>query len=302
MTEITHGVLVTYKRIDLLADHLERLADQTSPLTTLLVVDNADDGAVRELVQGPAGQAAAARGTRYLTTGNNSGPAGGFTAGIADVLTRGADDDFVVLLDDNDPPRTKTVFADTRAVFGSLRSASDRVGGVGSWGAALRHGGRLRMATATTPEQVDYLAGGGCPHYRVEALRTVGGPDPSLFFGFEELDLGRALARAGWSIWSSGLAREHGWAEMMTKTQARALVEAPTWRRYYSVRNLVTVLRKDGRLLDAIVVSLTAGLGKPLLNLLTRPRAAWANLRLTVPAVVDAWRGRLGRRVEPVGL
>lgn len=295
-----HGVLVTYRRSEILDDHLRRLATQTRPLTTLTVVDNDADPAVKHLVEGPLGEAAATHGVRYVAAPGNPGPAGGFSIGIDEVLRRDpAPSDLVVLLDDNDPPRTDDVFADTVAVLADLRATHPDVGGVGCWGAALGKRGRLRMATEPVPVPVDYLAGGACPHYTVEALQATGGPDPDLFFGFEELDLGRSIGRAGFRLWSSGLARQHGWAEMMTRTRASARVSTPTWRRYYSTRNLIVVLRKDHRTFDAAFVSIVAGLGKPLVNLVRHPRAAWATLRLTTPAVAHAWTGRSGRRVDP---
>ena len=86
----------------------------------------------------------------------------------------------------------------------------------------------------------------------------------------------------------------------MERRRAGLGVSDPTWRRYYSVRNLITVLRKDGRTIDALFVSVVVGFLKPIANLPIRPRRAAATLRLTGPAVLDAWRSRLGRRVEPV--
>lgn len=298
----THGVLVTYRRPDVLLDHLRLLAEQTRPLTTLTVIDNDGDSDVKALVEGVRGQAAASDTVSYVGAPGNPGPAGGFSIGIDEVLHNNpADTDLIVLLDDNDPPRTNDVFAHTVAVFEDLQTSHTNVGGVGCWGAVLGPRGRLRMATDHSPVPVDYLAGGACPHYAVAALRAAGGgPDPDLFFGFEELDLGRAIHRAGFQIWSSGLARQHGWGEKMIRTSASTTVTDPTWRRYYSVRNLIAVLRKDGRTLDAAFVSIAVGLAKPLLNLIRRPRSAGATLALTVPAVVHAWTGRLGRRVEPI--
>ena len=301
-TRARHGVLVTYRRPEQLAEHLECLAHQSLPLSTLTIVDNDGDPQIEALANSALGQNSSLQGTRYLNAQGNPGPAGGFHRGIAAVLSTPLDDDdLLVLLDDNDPPRTTTVFADSYAAFEQLVVRDRHVGAVGSWGARLSGRGRLRMVTSTNPDRVDYLAGGGCPHYLARALRDVGGPDPELFFGFEELDLGRSLSRQGWSLWSSGLAREHGWAEKMVCSRAAAAVSEPSWRRYYSIRNLVTVLRRDGRVADAVFVSVVAGLAKPLVNLPIRPRMALQNLTLTVPAVLDAWSGRLGRRVEPVG-
>lgn len=296
----SHAVLVTFRRPDLLADHLHRLADQTAPLDTLVVVDNDADPSIGELVAScdpmPATEVV------YIPLGGNPGPAGGFTAGLAELLPTADDDDIVVLLDDNDPPKRNETFAEVQRVLRELQRENDDVGGVGTWGASLRRGGRLRTETAAVPVPVDYLSGNGCPHYLAGALRAVGGPDPALFFGFEELDLGLSLQRAGYRIWSSGIAREHGLSAMVEPARPAAGVEAPTWRRYYSFRNLVVVLRKDGRTFDALAMSLVAGVVKPTLNLVVRPRIAVANLRVNVAALHHGWRRRLGKRIDPVAL
>lgn len=294
----THGVLVTFQRPALLSDHLKRLSSQTQTLESLVIVDNDANPHIRSIVDGPIGQAAACS-VHYLASPGNPGPAGGFTAGISVALGFADDDDLIVLLDDNDPPRTDDVFADSLSAYQDLSAHRSDIGGVGSWGAVLHRRGRLRMAVSEEPALVHYLAGGACPHYRVSALRGVGGPDPALFFGFEELDLGLALQRSGYSLWSTGLARAHGWSEAVQPTRASAGVEAVSWRRYYSIRNLVVVLRKDGRTADALFVSAVVGLGKPIANLAIRPTVALANLRLNIAGLADAWRRRLGKRIDP---
>jgi glycosyltransferase involved in cell wall biosynthesis len=295
-----HGVLITFRRHDALVDHLRILADQTRPLTTLLVVDNDDDPVIRALVEDPDGPGAEAAATvAYLGLAGNPGPAGGIAAGIDRVLADQPDDDWLVLLDDDDPPPRPDTLAALLAVLEELCRSHERVGGVGLWGAALRRTGRLRAATANTPEVVAYLPGGACPHYSIAALRASGGPDPALFFGFDDLDLGLALHRAGWELWSSGFARDHGWAAMVDDRGVSAAVESPTWRRYYSLRNLIVVLRRDGRGVAAAAMSIVAGLAKPILNLPRRPRTAWANLRLNTTALRDGWGGRLGKTLDP---
>lgn len=301
MTESTgraHGVLVTYRRPEELEDHLRRLGRQTRPLASLLVIDNAADPTVEALVESAVGRTAALD-VGYRAIPDNVGPAGGFREGVTEVLDTAADDEVIVLLDDDDPPWRDDTFERLVDTLDGLRPDHPDIGGVGLFGARLERRGRLRVGTTAAPEPVHYLSGAGCPHYTAAALRDAPGPDPRLFFGFEELDLGLALGRSGHSLWSSGLAREHGCGAYVVPSRAALAVDEPSWRRYYSVRNLITVLRRNGRRGDALFVSVVAGLGKPLANLAVRPRTAWANLRLTAPAVADAWRGRLGRRVEP---
>jgi GT2 family glycosyltransferase len=295
----THGVLITFRRRDALVEHLRILAAQTSPLTSLLVVDNDDDAAIRELVETDT---AAATEVNYLGIAGNPGPAGGIAAGINEVLRQRGDGEWLVLLDDDDPPPRKNTLEALAEVTSELAERRSDFGGVGLWGSSLERVGRLRAATGTSPEPVAYLPGGACPHYGIGALRTVGGPDPELFFGFDDLDLGMALTRSGVSIWSSGLARDHGWARMVEGRTASRAVEAPTWRRYYSLRNLILVLRRNKRTGSAIAMSLAAGVAKPIVNLPLHPRAAWRNLRVNLVALRHGWTGRAGKHFDPLDL
>ena len=97
----THGVLITFRRPDALTEHLRILESQTAPLSTLLVVDNDDDPAIREIVSQHPG---AAGRVEYLGVDGNPGPAGGIAAGIETTLAAHGDDEWIVLLDDDDPP------------------------------------------------------------------------------------------------------------------------------------------------------------------------------------------------------
>ena len=293
----THGVLITFRRRDALLEHLRILAEQTQPLTSLLVVDNDNDPGIRALVEADD---SASPDTRYLGLDDNPGPAGGIAAGIAEVAGRVDDTDWLVLLDDDDPPPLDITLAALAAATEALSASHPDLGGVGLWGSTLRWSGRLRAATGTTAEPVAYLPGGACPHYRIGALRAAGGPDPDLFFGFDDLDLGLALAKSGSTLWSSGLARTHGWTHMVEDRTASRSVDAPHWRRYYSLRNLVLVLRRNQRTGSAVAMSLVAGLAKPVINLPLHPRTSWRHLRLNLLALRHGWTGQAGKHLDPL--
>ena len=253
MTETfrTHGLLITFRRPADLADHLDALSNQTQPLSTLLVVDNDDDPAIRAIVDD---HPSAAGQIRYLGVTGNPGPAGGIAIGIDEVVREHLDHEWLVLLDDDDPPTRPTTLEELATITAELDSTQRAVGGVGLWGARLQQNGRLRAVTATTPEPVAYLSGNACAHYRIGALRAAGGPDPKLFFGFDDLDLGLAIDRANFSLWSSGLAREHGRESMVENRTVRAEVTEVSWRRYYSLRNLVIILRRNQRHKGAVLM------------------------------------------------
>lgn len=286
------GVLITFNRPDDLRTSLRVLAAQTEPLDHLYVVDNGPTPAAGELV--------ASYGATYLPQPTNMGPAGGIHAGVREVLGVATDDDWVVLLDDDDPPPLPTTLADMYRAALDLSLANIRVGAVGLWGASLnRRTGRLNANTATTPRQVDYVSGDSCPHYRVAALRMAGPVDPELFFGFDDLALCLQVAGAGWSIWSSGLARTHNKVDKVENRTVSAAVAEPTWRRYYSLRNLVVLLRKHDRTMGALTMSLAAGVAKPVANLVRSPRLALANLKLNLLALKHGWTGQLGKTFDP---
>ncbi|MEM7141711.1 MAG: hypothetical protein AAF548_11845, partial [Actinomycetota bacterium] len=97
-------------------------------------------------------------------------------------------------------------------------------------------------------------------------------------------------------------ARDHGWTSMVENRTSSAGVTAVSWRRYYSLRNLVLVLRRDRRGAAALRMSLVAGLAKPLANLPLRPRRSWENLRLNLLALHHGWTGRAGKHLDPLDL
>ncbi|MDF2471113.1 MAG: galactofuranosyltransferase, partial [Rhodococcus erythropolis] len=66
------GVVVTHKRRELLAESLKVLSTQSRPLDHLVVVDNADEADVKELVDN------APLPTSYIGSQHNLGGAGGF--------------------------------------------------------------------------------------------------------------------------------------------------------------------------------------------------------------------------------
>ncbi|MGC5257883.1 glycosyltransferase [Gordonia sp. DT218] len=96
MTDRVIAVVVTHRRVELLAGSLAVVANQDRPIDHLIVVDNADEPEVAELV---AGQPIP---TTYLGSQRNLGGAGGFALGILHALAMGAD--WVWCADDDGRP------------------------------------------------------------------------------------------------------------------------------------------------------------------------------------------------------
>lgn len=294
------GVLVTYRRPAPLAEALDAIVSQTTPLEHLVVVDNAPEAPTAALV------ATTIPGAQYVPAPENLGPAGGIALGMTHLLERAGDDDWIVTLDDDDPPPDPSTFADLLA-FALETSARDRTtAAVGLSGVRFdrRRGRVVRVRDDELHDEVavDAIAGNQCPCYSVRALRAVGTMRSDLFFGHEELELGLRLGDAGFTLYGHGVRWRTGRAALgrmdMELVPSRSLGDL-SWRRFYSMRNLVWILRERGRPGSALRVILIVGVAKPVVNLFREPRHAIAHLRANLRACRDGWTGRMGRTVEP---
>jgi glycosyltransferase involved in cell wall biosynthesis len=305
------GVLITFRRPAALQEHLDVLARQTRQVDHLIVVDNgaafpapADGPGIEEQL---AARTDAAPSREYLPTPDNLGPAGGISCGLSRVLEIANDDDWVVLLDDDNPPRRDDLLDFLYSFATTQHAEHPELGMVGKTGGRfdLRRGRviRLRDTELSGPVPVDYVAGGQLPLIRVGALRDVGVFDERFFFSFDDLDFGLRMRDRGYLTLIEGSvahwARERvGHLDDGARSRPRAPIGAP-WRRYYSLRNLIFILRERGQRGAALRVSLEVGVAKAFAIAVRRPREGWSHIRLTAKAIADGWTGRLGRRVDP---
>lgn len=308
-----YGVLATFRRPDWLGESLDRLARQTRPIDELIVVDNGSDKGSASLVE-----AYTSRGLRatYLDPNENLGPAGAFALGMEQVLETADADDWIFVFDDDDPPFYDDAIENAERFALRMIQRDPFVGAVGISGGRfdLRTGRVVRIGDEeiTGLVSIDHITGPGLPAYRVAAIRKAGTFRKDLFFGFEELELGLRLVRSGFSLYADG----DQWSRRKADKRRRGLlppeevsvarhrkksvaVTIPGWRRYYSLRNLLLILREAGHPGTALRVALARGIAKPVVNLVISPRLAWANLLLNLKAIRDSRAGRLGRTVEP---
>jgi glycosyltransferase involved in cell wall biosynthesis len=299
------GVLITFRRPKALAEHLDLLVAQTRRVDHLIVVDN---GGTPEIKDAIAARPDAATSWEYLATGENLGPAGGIARGLARVLEIARDDDWVVLFDDDDPPRRDDLLESLYDFALDQLAQRPKLAMVGLTGSNFdAHRGRairLRDDELSGVVPVEFVAGGQFPMIRVGPLREVGVFDERLFFSFDDLDFGLRLRDHGYHAVVDGSiaywARAYfGRLESDGGVPRNAQAAAP-WRRYYSLRNLVYLLRVRGYRRAALRVSVIDGLLKAFVIAAREPRNAWSHVRFAAKAVADGWSGRLGRRVPPV--
>jgi glycosyltransferase involved in cell wall biosynthesis len=300
VTDQTHrifGVLVTYRRPDELDRALDALWHHSPRFDHLVIVDNAPDERSAAIVERHRHRLGS---FSYAAAPTNLGPAGGRSLGVREIMSRADDADWVVFLDDDDPLPATDVVQRLVATAERLRSNDPTSAGLGLRGGRLdRWTGRLLPVDALGTPRVDHLHGNRLPCYRVGALRRVGAFDARLFFGFEELDLGLRLRRAGFSLHADSALYASVRAAMGHQDPRPAPqigLDPPSLRRYYGLRNLLVVLGRDGRYLQAFGWAMVAGIAKPTVWLVARPRLAWAHLCLNIAAIRDAIGGRLGPR------
>lgn len=197
MSERIVGVVVTHKRRELLAQSLKVLAGQSRPLDHLVVVDNADEPDVRDLVE------SADVPTTYLGSKHNLGGAGGFALGILYALSLGAD--WVWLADDDGRPEGPDVLATLLACAKrhGLAEVSPVVCDIDQperLAFPLRRGvewkrWRSELGDDDLLPGIASLFNGAL--FSASAIDTVGVPDLRLFVRGDEVEVHRRLVRSG---------------------------------------------------------------------------------------------------------
>ena len=294
-------MIVTYARPERLRRTLTKLP--VVDLASVTIVDNAPSPMSRDA----ADEAAAHVSTQYLALAVNGGPAGALAEGVTHILATCSDDDWILVLNDDGVPGADGGVRRLREFGEWLVAHGAPVGAVGLAGARFdRHTGRLvRPADRELfgPVTVDYIAGNQLLMIRAGAARAAGTFDPDLFFGFEELDCCLRLQRAGFGIFADGpsLRAERDRYGRLGDGVGPAPRTTNPWRRYYSVRNRIVIMRRYSSTRRALAVTGMELFGRPVADLRKRRGRRGALAVSGARGCRDAWLGRLGRRVEPIG-
>jgi rhamnopyranosyl-N-acetylglucosaminyl-diphospho-decaprenol beta-1,3/1,4-galactofuranosyltransferase len=198
--ELVYAVVVTHRRVEALARSLEAVSTQDRAPDHLVVVDNDDDPAVRDLV------ASQPVPSTYLGSARNLGGAGGFALGILHALSLGAD--WVWLADDDGRPADPSVLATllTCAARHGLAEVSPMVCDLDDptrLAFPLRRGlvWRRHVAELRVDGAGDLLPGIASLFngalFAATTLEAVGVPDIRLFIRGDEVDVHRRLVLSG---------------------------------------------------------------------------------------------------------
>ncbi len=203
MTERVIAVVVTHQRAELLAESLKIVAAQDRPVDHLIVVDNADEAIVAELV------AAQDVPSTYLGSKRNLGGAGGFALGMLHALALGAD--WVWCADDDGRPEGPEVLGTLLdcARHHGLDEVSPVVANIDDpdvLAFPLRRGLVWRRKRSELFENgedsgEDLLEGIASLFngalFSARGIEVVGVPDLRLFFRGDEVEVHRRLVRSG---------------------------------------------------------------------------------------------------------
>ncbi|MGN7226030.1 galactofuranosyltransferase GlfT1 [Dietzia maris] len=212
------AVVVTHRRLEQLRASLAVVCGQTRPIDHLVVIDNADEQAVRELVEAQPVEAT------YIGSTHNLGGAGGFALGMLHALATGAD--LVWCADDDGRPEGPEVLAtllgcmdrhglaevspvvcdlddpDRLAfplrrglVWRRHRSELFTDGGAGGAGGAGSETGGAAAAGEDLLPGIASLFNGAL--FTADCLDRVGVPDLRLFIRGDEVEMHRRLVRSG---------------------------------------------------------------------------------------------------------
>ncbi|MEP9417453.1 glycosyltransferase family 2 protein [Gordonia sp. VNQ95] len=201
-TDTVVAVVVTHRRAELLSASLKVLATQSRPVDHIVVVDNAAEAVVADLV------AAQPVRTTYLGSKRNLGGAGGFALGMLHALALGAD--WVWCADDDGRPEGSEVLATLMdcAITHDLAEVSPVVANIDdpdTLAFPLRRGvvwrrKRSELFEPGNPDD-DLLPGIASLFngalFRANTLEMIGVPDLRLFFRGDEVEMHRRLQRSG---------------------------------------------------------------------------------------------------------
>jgi len=305
VTSRLYGILVTYRRQHILASTMTAILDQPAHLFRLYVVDNEDSPGTERIVQDMASRYSMTE-IVYVRSDENGGPAGGWSTGMELAIEDAHDSDWLLTLDDNNPPAAREEISRVLRFANAQRLADAQTAGVGVIGARFNWWTglivRLSDQELQGPVPVDYLGGGHLAMYSVHAVRQMGSLDPCLFFGSVELEFGLRLRRAGYRLYACGdvwkeRRRLAGRLNTVVRASPFCLIH---WQKYYRIRNYIFMMKRFGRVDLSLRWALIQCVIKPSLSLFRSPRLACRGFLQAASACYDGFRGRMGRTREPI--
>jgi GT2 family glycosyltransferase len=278
--------------------------EQTRPPDVFVIVDNEASLKTRNLIEAFQSDYPN-RDVQYVPSPENLGSAGGWALAFAHSIDQTTDADWFVTLDDDDPP----IFSDdVERVFNfALEQMAEHpdTGAVGIVGARFNWSRgfleRLSDSMLVGPVEVDYVGNNHLAMYPASVVRKVGGFRKELFFGNTEVEYCLRIKRMGYQIFANG----ELWKKRREQSNRIGITVRPNricsdrWKKYYTIRNYIFMMRQFNRLDLAAKQALIQVFLKPIYTLPIDWRLAYRGFRLAVRATIDGLAGNMGRTVKP---
>ncbi|WP_342318833.1 glycosyltransferase family 2 protein [Corynebacterium mayonis] len=247
----TAAVIVTHNRPELLQHSLAQVVSQTHPVEWVIVVDNAAQEEVKELLEEKAGERAV-----YLASKTNLGGAGGFAYGFLHALALGAD--AVWCADDDGRPADEHVL-ETLYATASKHGLHEVSPIVVNMDDPTKLAFPLRQGLVWKRETRE-LEGEFLPHYAslfngalisAAAMERIGVPDYRLFIRGDEVEYHRRLANSGMkygTALTTAYLHPDGSGEFVPIMGGRAHAQWPDndTKRYFTYRNRGFIMNQPG--------------------------------------------------------
>lgn len=253
--------IMTYRRPDILKQTIDKLIEQRLPPHKILIIDNDPLKSASSVIENYSSDF-----IEYFSTGYNSGPAGAAKFGLENLSSKGFS--WIAWIDDDNPP----VFDDIFKRLIELGNSHNRVGCVGTVGQYFnqKKGIMERVSDIELDGsgfiQVDNIAGGMCKLINTNVvIEDKILPDEKLFYGFEELDFDIRLKNAGYILLTDKeIYKKHRILyNRMSFTLHRGSKKeiSNLWREYYSIRNILFILKKQ-KFYKAIILTIARSILK----------------------------------------
>lgn len=287
---------MTFCRPGILTDTIERILSQTLPPSKILIVDNDTERSAEKVVRKFPGV-----NIGYHAVGYNSGPAGAATRGLQILFDEGFE--WVLWMDDNDPPQFPDVIEKLFEIPVHYTDP-ERIGMLGAVGVKfdLKKAKTCRFHDNDLKGilEADNVGGGYSPMINRRVYERGVMPDEKLFFGFEELDFSLAIKRAGFVVLISGeeLYRHRQKAGRLNfRRKMYAVKNTKTlWREFYSVRNVVYILKYKEKAAMGLASLFLKVIGKSMVGFRWGWNYGRMNMKYLVSGYYNGWRGRMGRK------
>jgi GT2 family glycosyltransferase len=302
------ALVVTFNRRTLLMQCLFALTRQNRRPDRILIVDNASTDGTRDLLQSEGWLQR--QDVELLALNDNTGGAGGFSAGLKHAMENGAD--WVWMMDDDAKPQPDALEKLTRRslapgnLYGSVAVLDDKL----SWPMVPNHGKsedtvyRIRDFEKL-PEELDVQF---IPFLGIlvntALVKRIGLPDADFFLAADDVEYCLRARKAGAKILLVGSSRiTHPASERyrlwLPGREFYSLKLAP-WKRYYDVRNRIFVARRYYG--AALWYQTIPGSFLRLIATLWHEDRRYQQIKAFCAGMIDGLLGLKGRRQEKWGI